>query len=239
MRSPLRSAASAHCRMAELDVVQVWSLANATASRELAEACVPSLAGRLADLSGDARFLSNTDTDLLAALLTSVSEHEVAEETKLEMISAWMNSSGRGRGASSDRTAFFDLLLPTVDLRRVPHDFILSVACDEALADLPSSCKPVLAKARREALSASTRRPSHRYAACLPAFPTCNFFLPSLRPIGSRFPFRTRQVVYVYGLEKGDSGRWTLSTLPWDQQRKLQLKAPGRDYASVVMLEGR
>ena len=163
----------------------------------------------------------------------------VAEETKLEMISAWMNSSGRGRGASSDRTAFFDLLLPTVDLQRVSHDFFLSMACDEALADLPSSCKPVLAKARREALSASTSRPSHRYAACLPAFPNCNFFLPSLRPIGSRLPFRTRQVVYVYGLEKGDSGRWTLSTLPWDQQRKLQLKAPSRNDASVVMLEGR
>ena len=77
-----------HCRMAELDVVQVWSLANATASRKLAEACVPRLAGRLADLSGDARFLSNTDTDLLAALLISVSEHEVAEEIKLEIISA-------------------------------------------------------------------------------------------------------------------------------------------------------
>ena len=154
-----------------------------------------------------------------------------------------MNSPGRGRGASSDRTAFFDLLLPTVDLRRVSLDTFLSVACDEAL-DLPSSCKPVLAKAWRAAhfaspSAASTSRPSHRYAACLTAFPTCNSFLPSLRPLGSRLPFRTRQVVYVYWLEEEDSDRWTLSTLPWQQQRKLQLKAPGRWHASVVMLEGR
>ena len=177
-----------HCRMAELDVVQVWSLANATASRELAEACVPSLAGRLADLRRDAGFLNNTDIDLLAALLTSVSEHEVAEETKLEMISAWMNSSGRGCDASSDRTAFFNILLPTVDLRRVSHDLYVGVAFDEALADLPSSCKPVLAKALRAAHSASpgaasTSRPSHRYAECLPAFPLAiPSSLPSILP---------------------------------------------------------
>ena len=51
----------------------MWTLANPTKSRELAEACVSSLAGRFAYLRRDARYLSNTD--LLAAMLTSVSGH--------------------------------------------------------------------------------------------------------------------------------------------------------------------
>ena len=111
----------------------------------------------------------------MASRLTRVSEHEVAEETKLEMMSARMNSSGRGRGASSERTAFFDLLLPTVGHRRVSHDNFIGVARDEALADLPRPCKPILAKVLTAARSASpgaapTSRPSYWYAACLPAF---------------------------------------------------------------------
>ena len=54
------------------------------------------------------------------------------------MISAWMNSSGTGHGVNYDRTAFFDLLLPILDLRKVLPDFFFSVAFGEDLVDLPS-----------------------------------------------------------------------------------------------------
>ena len=165
----------------------MWTLANASNNRELVEACLPTLAGRFTDLTRNKTFLSNTDTAFLAALLTSVPEYQVTEEAKLEMISAWMNSSGIGCGASYDRAEYFDLLLPLLDLQRVSHDFFLSVACDEALRDLPSSCKPVLAKAWKAAHSASpalpsTSRSTHRYAACMTVFLTCNSFSPSFLP---------------------------------------------------------
>ena len=71
----------------------------------------------------------------------------VAEEAKVKLIVAWMNTSGVGQDTRDDRTGYIHLLLPILDLNNLTQDFMLDVALKRSDLKLSSLHRQVLVDA--------------------------------------------------------------------------------------------
>lgn len=135
---------SSHCRIADLDLANVWALANVTKNAQLVEICIPHIERQFENVTGDRRFLRHTEINYLEELLVNISSDHVTEEAKLKSITAWINTPNSDNAGFNERERFYNSLLSTLNIDNFSKDFIIDVALDQSNFELPSSYKATL-----------------------------------------------------------------------------------------------
>ena len=194
------------------NVVQVWSLANATANQNLIEACVPLVAAKWECLKTHELFLCHTEAENLKALLSGCQSHYVEEEEKLRLIEAWMNASPEA-SVRDNRAELFEDILSAVELKKVSSTFMIDSMAGELDFELPRACKKKLLEAWKK--ERSTRREP---------------------------PFKSRESIIFYGRDMNTRGHILsfipqLQSIN-EECFRFRFHAPYRDCSNIVLLKG-
>lgn len=130
-------------RIERIDLVNAWSIANATANTNLIGACVPPVTNQFNKPITNNAFLCYTDIDYLIGLLTSLQEEYVTEEIKLRAIAAWMNAP-TSTYELNIRAEHMEGLLQTLNLQRFSSIFMVDLAMNNVDLDLSNITRTTL-----------------------------------------------------------------------------------------------
>ena len=171
-----------YCRIESINIMQAWTLANATNNKELAELCIPRIGSQFECASRNESFLRHTRADFLRLLMASNHGKYLKEEAKLKVISKWMEAQNPARN-EIDRTSYFKDLITVVNLNKLSQNYMFDLAFGKVGFEFPNSCKSVLVEAWKGAQSSFTKsgssssakssRSSTQYVACLLPFLIC------------------------------------------------------------------
>ena len=127
-------------RIADFDLTQVWSLANATANMDLIEACLPLIQEQIDDLITNEAFIRGTEIDGMRSLIACMRGSGLEEDVKLNAITSWINAP-TSVSDRSDREECFEDFLPLLDVEMFSRNLIIQLASGKIAVGLPTSCR--------------------------------------------------------------------------------------------------
>ncbi|KAM7542109.1 hypothetical protein Aperf_G00000012964 [Anoplocephala perfoliata] len=130
-------------RIENLNLNEIWSVANVTANEELKGVCVCLMAKNFELYSRSKRFFVHTRVEDLRALLSNSEIRSTDATNKLSTISSWMAAADSATERVK-RESEFENLLEDIDLGGLPKSFFIDLAMENTHIDLSEACKAIL-----------------------------------------------------------------------------------------------
>ncbi|KAM7542720.1 hypothetical protein Aperf_G00000008705 [Anoplocephala perfoliata] len=216
-------------RIEDLNLNEIWSVANVTANEELKGICVRSIARNFAVHCRNKCFFTHIELNGLKTLLSDNKILTADVKDKLFAISSWI-AVPDSPTERAKREAEFENLLEGVDLSGLPKSFFIDLAMGHTDVVLSDACRRSLlvkckeSEERREIATSATsqvQQPSRKISAQAPA---------------TKSQFSNTEILYAYG-DDSISYSAFLKTVPGVQEvRRCQFVVPRRDNVEVLAL---
>ncbi|KAM7542630.1 hypothetical protein Aperf_G00000013002 [Anoplocephala perfoliata] len=160
-------------RIENLNLNEIWSVANVTANEELKGVCVCLMAKNFELYSRSKCFFVHTRLKDLRALLSNSEIRSTDATNKLSAISSWMAAADSATERVK-RESELENLLEDIDLSGLPKSFFIDLAMENTHIDLPEACRKSLlkkCKAMEERGRSATRISGAESRERQPSFP--------------------------------------------------------------------
>ncbi|KAM3172215.1 hypothetical protein ACTXT7_015010 [Hymenolepis weldensis] len=134
-------------RVSNKNIIEIWSVANATRNEELIEICIPVIRANFQDLATNSRFCTSMEPDGMAVILSdpliekwnfnvSSDKMDVEQGPKLKAFSIWLNNSTSDE-ALDERVNRFQTLLDLLDMCAIHLDIVIFLHATAAELKIP------------------------------------------------------------------------------------------------------
>lgn len=127
-------------RISNLNLNEVWSIANITKSRELKVLCVREASADFDRYITNPHFFSYVDLSGMQMLFRDVRMATRPAVAKLVAVATWMQSAETGQ-EQKNREAGFEALLQSISTSSISRSFFIDIATGKSPIRLPEHCR--------------------------------------------------------------------------------------------------
>ncbi|VUZ40110.1 unnamed protein product [Hymenolepis diminuta] len=141
-------------RVSPKNIIEIWSVANATLNEELIEICIPVMRANFQDLATNPRFCTSMEPDGMALILSDPlidkwnfdDQMDVEQDPKLKALSIWLNNFT----SNEKRVNQFQTLLGLLDMCAIQLDIVIFLHATAAELKLPKFYRDQITRALKQ-----------------------------------------------------------------------------------------